>query len=231
MPNPSIDRRAIRCAVAVLAALALVGPTQAATIVDPAGDSTSQDIVSVTGVYDAHALHLSASFVSGTLDPAALGFTFGLDTDEDPGTGLACSDDGFAFPCGAEWSLFFQVDYDPANAILVDSDTGTMHASLPVVFGIDTLSLTVPLDADPALGLPDDGRLLFGLIVGDPTPGFGFEGRDLAADSALGGALVGPSTPVPEPATGALVGLGLMAMSVARRGPSTAGTPDRMTAA
>ncbi len=221
IPAPLLHRHAISRALVALALLTIAGPTLAATITDPVGDSTSQDIVSVTGVYDANALTLSATFDAGTLDPAALGFMFGLDTDQDPGTGVDCSGGAYSFPCGAEWSLYFQVEYDPANAVLVDAVTAELYATIPVVFGTDTLSLTVPLDADPNLGLPDDGQLLFGMTVGDPVPGPAFVVRDIAPDSALDGALVGPTTLVPEPATGALVALGLAAMGFVRRAPRT----------
>ena len=183
--------RTIRWFTFVLSMVLAPTYVAAGTILDPSGDSMSNDIVSVDGAFDATALYLTASFAPGTLDPTNLGFVFGLDLDLDPDTGIDCGGPTF-FPCGAEWYVFFNSQLDPANVITFDSE-GSLLTTFPVAFDSDGLRIAVPLNPDPAIGLPDDGFALFGLVVGVPISAEAFEVYDIAPGSAVNGPLGGPT--------------------------------------
>lgn len=198
---------AVRIGAVAVGALIASSASATTTVSDPAGDAGGgPDILSISAGFSSTTLFLSATFAPGTLDPNNLGFNFGLDTDLDPGTGWACPPN--AFPCGAEWEMH----YDSLTAVGTArlDDFTSFFATIPVTFGPNSFSMEVPLNADPNIGLPDDGEVLFGLVTGNPDPSTGeFGGDDFAWDAADEGPLAGPSTPVPEPDVGLLLGFGI----------------------
>jgi hypothetical protein len=217
-------------AAAALALACLAGRAGATTLVDPIGDSTSHDIASATGTYGGTRWTLGATFAPGTLDLGDFGFAFGLDVDEDPTTGVPDVGPGgedFVFPIGGEIYVFYHVDHDPTHArvyLWVPAlGENRLAATVPVLFGADSLQLKVPLSLSADLGggmsymVSDDGLALFGLTVGDLNDSGGFTVRDFVPDGADDGPLGGPTSFVPEPALGALVTGGLLAAAARRR--------------
>src|SRR2546425_9498263 len=78
-------------------------PTFATTILLDPADAAIQDILSISGGFDATTLFLKATFRSGTFDPGDLGFLFGLDTDLNVGTGVQPPT---SFPLGSDFNVF-----------------------------------------------------------------------------------------------------------------------------
>ena len=215
-----VGRRGTVLAVLALAGLLTGGRATATTIIpDPVGDSDDVvDITSVSAGFTATTLVLGGTFDPGTFDPATGGFNVGLDTDMDPNTGIDCSGGLNIFPCGSEWQVSYNASASTTMARLTDG-IGGAFASFAVTFGTDSFEIVVPLNADPNLGLPDDGLALFGLVAGVvdfSTGSFGPE--DIAPDSADEGPLGGPSSPiVPEPSAASLLTLALAAVFSMRR--------------
>ncbi len=199
------------CAVVVVA-LACGAPALASTIVtDPSDDSSIQDIVAISAGYDATALYLTADFRSGTFDAGNLGFIFGLDTDLDSLTG--CQPPSF-FPVGADYAIGFNSSADPVQAGVYRFSDVSLMGTIAVSFAGDSLSFTVPLTL---LG-GSDGLCRFGFMAGTPTGLESFNPGDACPDDGFTGqALHELSSPVPEPATLALVTLG--GLAVMRRRP------------
>lgn len=202
-----------------LAALLLAGRASATTVIsDPLGDSTDVvDILSISAGYTATTLVLDGTFAPGTFDPSTGGFNVGLDTDVNPSTGIDCSGGAYIFPCGSEWEVSYNATRSTTVTRLTDG-MGGFFASFPVSFGTDSFHVVVPLNADPNVGLPGNGVVLFGLVAGVvDTSTMLFGPEDIAPDSADGGPLGGPSTPIPEPGTAGLVLCALGFLPVARR--------------
>jgi hypothetical protein len=183
-----LEMGAIGVTIAVIIAALLSATANAEHRGSPTGTPGLNEIEIIDGRYDAMNFYFDVYFTPGTLDATNLGFGLGLDTDLDPNTGVVC--DGYVFfPCGAEWSFYFNSQRDASNAFLSQSD-----APFPVEFGSDHVSLTVPLDPNPELGLPDDGYALYGLVTGVPLSPDSIEALDVAPTSAVFGPLGGPTT-------------------------------------
>jgi hypothetical protein len=217
------------------AALALVlaclaGSAGATTLVDPTGDSSSHDATSATGVYSSMRWTLSATFDPGTLNPSDLGFAFGLDVDQNPGTGVPTLGSGgqdYVFPIGAEVYVFYHVTVDPTHArvfLWVSSlEENRLATMVPVLFGANSIQVSVPLSLSADLGggmthvVADDGLAFFGFAVGEPSSPTVFTPHDFVPDGADDGPLGGPTSRVPEPALAALAAAGLLAAAARRR--------------
>jgi hypothetical protein len=210
-----LPRPLVRSLAGALLALAAAGaPAGALTIVtDPEGDTSAAgpDVVAISAEFSASALLLDVSLAAGTLDPGNLAFQLALDVDLDPGTGSSCTP--VTFPCGAEYAVAFNSLLDADTVLLVDLVAQTLVTAVPVSPRADGFLLTVPLGDG---GLPDDGEVLFGIVVGIPITSSTFSSRDVAPDAAVGGPLAGPSTPVPEPSAALLLGAGLGALASRR---------------
>ena len=177
-----------------LAAISLAGLDRACAIsdgtaFDPAGDSTSHDVLSASALYDATNIYVSATFRAGSLNPSNLGFFFSFDLDQNPTTG---TQPPATFPVGGDRSISFNSLFDPTRARVA----GILF---PIVFGADSFSLTVPLTA-----LADNGKAYFGLIVGNPASASSFTGSDIAPDSATGQPLSTLTRFIPEPSSSTL---------------------------
>lgn len=208
-------RRAGVRALLVLAGLLAGAQASATTIIaDPVGDSDGVvDITSVSAGFTATTLVLGGTFAPGTFDPATGGFNVGLDTDLNPSTGIDCSGGANIFPCGSEWQVSYNASLSTTVARLTDG-VGGSFASFSVTFGTDMFEIVVALNADPNLGLPDDGLALFGLVAGVVDSSGGFGPDDIAPDGADGGPLGGPSSPIlPEPSSAGLLVLSLAVVS------------------
>lgn len=161
---------------------------QAGVVNDPAGDASGHaDVVSISGRFAHDNLFLTANFSNGTLNRTNVGFIFGFDTDQNPNTGVQPPAD---FPLGADYSVYFNSATDPNYAIV----SGVSPIPVPVTFGSNTLSLSIPLST---LG-NDDGIMGFGFIVGVPIGTMGFIPYDTVPNSASGGPLGGLTSPLPE---------------------------------
>jgi hypothetical protein len=185
-------------AVALLAGSASAAPL-AGTILDAAGDTISHDVASVSATFDATHMQLHATFYQDTLNPADLAFIVFFDLDQNPATGLPSSG---SISTGAEVGVSFNSLRHPAEARIRD-------AVLPVSFGVDAFSITVPLAV-----LGDDGHANFGIVVGDPTGELTFLGRDFAPNGDMGRPLSTPTRFIPEPRAAILALLGLFCLVV-----------------
>ena len=166
----------------------------ASTVADASGDSTSHDIATASAVYNSTHMLMSATFFPGTLDSNNLGFIFGFDLDQNSATGTQPPS---SFPLGADRTVTFNSLNNATNARIF---TGSSFVFAPVAFGVDSLSLSLPLSA-----FGDDGAAFFGLAAGDPVSSSSFAIRDFAPDSALGNPMNTPTTVIPEPCSIALV--------------------------
>jgi hypothetical protein len=189
--------------------------TSVGAIVDPAGDSSSHDVVSTTATFDATTMWLGVQFAPGTLNPDDLGFLFAFDLDQNGATG---TQPPVAFPVGADLSLVFNTLVNTTHARIAGN-------LIPVDFAVDSLAITLPLNV-----LNDDGHANFALAVGDPNSENSFLGRDLVPDGDLGRAISTPTLFVPEPASCwlalvAVAGFNVAATRTRRRSEGGISTP------
>jgi hypothetical protein len=190
IPNGNMSAWLLRLRLGILIGFgfSLGGRVEAGVVNDPSGDASGHaHAVSISGRLASGNLFLTATFSNGSLNPTNLGFIFGFDTDQNPNTGVQPP---ASFPLGADYSTYFNSAADPNNAMT----SGACPISVPVTFGSNTLSLSIPLSA---LG-NDDGIMGFGLIVGVPNGAMGFFPYDTVPNSASGGPLGGLTSPVPE---------------------------------
>jgi len=175
------------------------------TILDESGDAIRHDLQSVSATFDATHLQLHATFYQDTLHPTDLAFIIFFDLDQNPATGLPSSG---SISTGAEIGVSFN-SVRNRSAVQIRSDV------LPVTFGVDAFSITVPLSV-----LGDDGHANFGIVVGEPTSETTFLGREFAPNGDMGRPLSTSTHFVPEPrsAVAALVGLLCLVLGVARAG-------------
>lgn len=178
---------------------ALRAAATAGTVLDVAGDTISHDIESVSATFNSSHMQLHATFYQDTLNPTKLAFIMFFDLDQNPATGLPSS---ASISTGAEVSVSFNSIRDPSQ-VRVRNDL------LPVSFGVDAFSITVPLSV-----LGDDGHANFGIVVGDPTSELTFLGRDFASDGDMGRPLSTSTHFIPEPRSAALALLGLCCLVV-----------------
>jgi hypothetical protein len=223
---PAVARLLSRFLVRFLAAalLGLAAPAAALTFTDPEGDTVGgpgPDVVAISAEFSATQLLLDVSLAAGTLDPSNLAFQIALDVDLDPETGTGCVLG--TFPCGAEYVVTFNSTLDPDAIALVDLLAPMLVTGVAVDPRTDGFLLSVPLGAG---GLPDDGEVLFGIVIGIPVSATGFSFRDNAPSGILGQPLGGPSTPViPEPGTALLLGAGLAALATRSAGSARTNPP------
>jgi hypothetical protein len=128
-------------------------------LIDPPSASFL-DADAISGGFSRSNLYLTVSFRNGTFNSTNLGFSFGLDTDEDPLTG------GHSYyPVGAEFSIYFTSIFSMSEARVYNFALNQIVGTVPVVFGTNSASVTVPL----SLLNNDDGLMSFGCGVGNPT--------------------------------------------------------------
>ncbi|MBA3485235.1 MAG: hypothetical protein H0T51_25855 [Pirellulales bacterium] len=185
-------------AVALMPVDVWAGPL-AGTIFDVSGDTISHDVESVSATFDATHMQLHATFYQDTLNPTDLAFIMFFDLDQNPATGLPSSG---SISTGAEVGVSF-------NSLRHPTEVRIRDAALPVSFGVDTFSITVPLSA-----LGDDGHANFGIVVGDPTSDLTFLGREFAPNGDMGRPLSTPTQFIPEPRSVILALLGLLCLIV-----------------
>ena len=179
---------------------------------DPSGDSRPSeplslpipDVIAVGGGYDANWVYLSAVFQPGTLNHRDLGFTFDLDVDQNPLTGLREA----GAPYGIDYWVWFNTAANPSEGQVWLMSPYTLVGTVPVSLGQDSLSIRVPL----SLFGNDDGIMNFGFSAGEPSPfnpQNSFTVFDAAPDYVLGMILTTATTPIPEPRALSLGVLGL----------------------
>ena len=182
----------------------------ATTIVsDPSLDSTARDFTQITGSYDDQNVYFTASFRQGTLQRNSLGFAFYVNTDMNSATGSG--------GIGIDYSIFY---HQPINttvnfAFVTNTATGVETGRANIDFAADFLSVAVPL---AWLG-NDDGIMQFTAMVGTAFFDYSTGPRrrlitpeDWVPDPARTWA--GPTTPVPEPGTMMLLGIGMLGLAV-----------------
>jgi hypothetical protein len=205
--------------ISAFLALALLFPSAGtATTVSPdAPDAAVDDVLSVSGGFDATNFYASAHFRPGTLNVSTLGFILGLDTDLNLLTGVPLGGP----LSGADVFVVFPDGIDPTKADVLDAITlGPIIGAVPVHFGPDSFDLAIPL---AFLGT-STGRARFGLMAGplDPVNPGTFDLADISTQTGLpapgegfaplGGA---PATPIPAPAPAVLLGSAITALAAA----------------
>lgn len=214
--------------------LALLAPSfaTATTIIsDPIGDAgLGPDIVSIAGGYDATNLYLSASFAPGTLNLSNLSLWFLLDTDTNTATGLSTGS------AGEDYVVSYKSSFSWEGPTNIQGPTGTLFwAPFQTHLFPNKIVFTVPLSL---LG-NDDGVVNFGAVVvstiwtgcADPFQTSGLCSSPIYQTSSdvatghdaivVGGpnlyydaytTLSGPTSPIPEPQSFALLAIGVMAL-------------------
>lgn len=204
--------------LAVVFSLAGAFSAGATTIVsDPSFDSIARDFTQISGSYDDQNVYFTAGFRQGTLQRDGLGFAFYLNTDLNSATGSG--------GIGIDYSIFYHqpTGATVTRAFVTNTANGAETGRATIYFAADFLSVAVPL---AWLG-NDDGEMLFTAMVG--TAVFNYPNypaldprrrvinpEDWAPDPARTWA--GPTTPVPEPGTMLLLGIGMLAMALYGKG-------------
>ncbi len=194
----------------------LAGHAQAALFMDPQGDTFGVqpdqiDLKSINATYTATDLTFDLTFYDpiappSTAAPNSVIFLIDIDTDQNELTGEISSKSLLSSPSGLGIEYFLAAT--PLDTIeVIDTSTFTSVASAPIIFGVDSLSVTVSL-AD--LG-GDDGAVNYATVVGTiPEP------TDAALDDQHPASSMPASAAVPEPNM-AFTFLALLGSSFLRR--------------
>ena len=84
--KPRLEGMPVLIALILFAALATHGQT---ILTDPVGDASGHhDAIAISGGFTRSNLYLTATFQPGSFDRNLFGFTFGLDTDQIPSSGV-----------------------------------------------------------------------------------------------------------------------------------------------